>query len=148
MRTQRWHIRDHAALQSALAQIEQAQPPFVLTLKPGEETRRDRQNRFAFEAYKQIAAILGDRETDEVRAETKLRIGVPILRAEDDYFRERYDSHAKGLPYETKLALMVEPFDFPVTRLMTVKQMNTYITKMLAYWDAQGASFAIPDYEI
>jgi len=136
-----WHIRDHAALQSALAHIGQAQPPFVLTLKPGEETRRDRQNRFAFEA-------LGDRETDEVRAETKLRIGVPILRSEDDYFRERYDSHAKGLPYETKLALMVEPFDFPVTRLMTVKQMNTYITKMLAYWDAQGASVMLPEYDL
>lgn len=143
----RWHIRDHAGMIAALAQIGQAHPPFVLTLKVGEETRRDRQNRFAFEAYQQIAKLLGDRSVDDVRAETKLRVGVPIMRA-DDYFRERYDSHVKGLPYETKLALMVDPFDFPVTRIMTVKQMAEYITKMLAYWDAQGASVCLPEYDV
>ena len=148
MTTQRWHIRDHAALQIALSQIGEAQPPFMITLKPGEEKRRDRQNRFAWEAYKQIAAILGDRSADDVRAESKLHCGVPILRAEDEAFREKYDQHVRGLPYETKLAIMVEPFDFPVTRLMSVKQMANYITAMLSHWDAQGASGMLPDYDL
>lgn len=148
MTSTRWHIRDHAAMQTALAQIGQAQPPFVLTLKMGEEKRRDRQNRFAFEAFNQIAQILGDRETDDVRAESKLRIAVPIMRDEDEYFRDKYDAHVKGLPYETKLALMVEPFDLPVTRLMSVKQMAQFITKMLAYWDAQSASAMLDRYDL
>ena len=148
MTARRWHVKDHAALMVALGQIVQVQPPLIITVKEGEETRRDRQNRFAFEAYKQIAKILGDRPADDVRAETKLHIGVPILRGEDDYFRAKYDDHMRGLPYETKLAMMVEPFEFPVTRLMTVKQMAEYITQMLAYWDKQGASFALPDYDI
>lgn len=147
MTVTRWHIRDHAALVAALAQIGQAQPPFTLTMKPGKEPRRDRQNRFAFEMYGQIARILGDRDTEDVRAETKLRIGVPIMRLDDD-FRAAYDQHVRGLPYETKLALMVEPFDFPVTRLMTVAQMAEYITKALAYWDAQGASAMMERYDL
>ena len=148
MTAQRWHIRDHAALQIALSQIGEAQPPFTLTLKPGEEKRRDRQNRFSHEAYNQIAAILGDRSADDVRAECKLHCGVPLLRAEDEAFREKYDQHVRGLPYETKLAIMVEPFEFPVTRLMSVKQMASYITSMLSHFDAQGASVMLPDYDL
>lgn len=147
MPVQRWRITDHAALISALAQIGAIQPPFHITVKEGDEPRRDRQNRFAFEAYKQVAKILGDRDAEEVRAETKLRVGVPIMRVDDD-FREKYDTHVKGLPYETKLALMVEPFDFPVTRMMSVKQMADYITRMLAYWDAQGASAMMERYDL
>ena len=148
MKTESWNIRSHADMQTALAQIGQAQIPCTLTLKPGEEKRRDRQNRFAFEAYKQIAQILGDRSVDDVRAECKLHCGVPMLRVEDDDFREKYDHHVRGLPYETKLAIMVEPFDFPVTRLMSVKQMARYITAMLAHFDAQGASVMLPDYDL
>ena len=144
----RWHVRDHAAIGSVVAFLAQAQPPYVVTFKAGEETRRDRQNRFSFEAYKQIAKILGDRTVDDVRAESKLHIGVPILRSEDDDFRAKYDRIIMPLDYETKLEVMIEPFDFPVTRLMTVKQMAEYITRILAHWDKQGASVMLPDYDL
>ena len=144
----RWHVRDHAALGSVVALLAQAQPPYVVTFKAGEETRRDRQNRFSFEAYKQVAKILGDRTVNDVRAESKLHIAVPILRAEDDDFRAKYDRVIMPMPYETKLELMVEPFDFPVTRLMTVKQMAEFITRMLAHWDASGASVMLPEYDL
>ena len=144
----RWHVRDHAALGSVVAFLAQARPPYVVTFKAGEETRRDRQNRFAFEACKQVAKILGDRTVNDVRAESKLHIAVPILRAEDDDFRAKYDRVIMPMPYETKLELMVEPFDFPVTRLMTVKQMAEYITRMLAHWDANGASVMLPEYDL
>ena len=142
-----WHIQDHAALMAALGQIVQVQPPFVLTIKMGEETRRDRQNRFAFEAYKQVAKILGDRTVSDVRAESKLHIGVPIMRQDDD-FRAKYDAMIRPLPYEHKLAMMVEPFDFAVTRAMTVKLMNEYITRLLAYWDAQGAPAMLDRFDL
>ena len=144
----RWHVRDHADIGSVVAFLAQAQPPYVVIFKAGEETRRDRQNRFAFEAYKQIAKILGDRTVDDVRAESKLHIGVPILRSEDDDFRAKYDRIIMPLDYETKLEVMIEPFDFPVTRLMTVKQMAEYITRMLAHWDKQGASVMLPEYDL
>ena len=142
-----WNIKDHAALMAALGQIVQVSPPLVLTIKMGEETRRDRQNRFAFEAYKQIAKILGDRDANDVRSETKLHIGVKIMR-EDDDFRQLYDSMIRPLAYEHKRAMMVEPFDFAVTRSMTVKQMAQYITQMLAYWDKQGASAMLDRFDL
>ena len=148
MERRQWHINDHAALMAALGQIVQVSPPLVLTLKIGEETRRDRQNRFAFETYNQVAKILGDRTVSDVRAESKLCVAVPIMRAADDDFRAAYDAMIRPLPYEHKLAMMVEPFDFAVTRAMTVKLMNEYITRLLAYWDERGASVMIPDYDI
>ena len=42
----------------------------------------------------------------EVKAECKLIYGVPILRAEDQEFRELYDVTLKPLSYELKLELM------------------------------------------
>ena len=125
-----------------------AQPfPMTVSAKVGEEPRRDRQNRFAFEACKQIAMILDDRTKDDVRAESKLHIGVPIMRSESDVFREKYDRLIKPRPYEEKIELMVEPFDFPVTRLMSVKAMNEYITRLLRYWDDKGAPAMLERYD-
>jgi hypothetical protein len=141
-----WRVRDPSDLIPALAFLGQAHPPYIVTFKAGEENRRDQQNRFAFEAYSQIAAILGDRTPNDVRAETKLCVGIPIMRQDDD-FRSKYDEMIRPLPYQTKLAMMVEPFDFAVTRLMTVRQMTDYISQMLAYWDAQGASVMMPDFD-
>jgi hypothetical protein len=142
----RWRVRDPSDLIPALAFIGQAQPPYVITFKAGEESRRDQQNRFAFEAYAQIAAILGDRTPNDVRAETKLHCGIAIMRQDDD-FRAKYDAMIRPLPYETKLAMMIEPFDFAVTRLMTVRQMTAYISQMLTYWDERGASVMVPDFD-
>lgn len=143
----RWTVKNGDDLGRVVAFLAQAAPPYVVTFKSGEETRRDAQNRFAFEAYGQIARLLGDRDLEDVRAETKLHIGVPILRQEDDDFRAEYDETVRPMPYETKIKLMQMPFDFPVTRLMTVKQMSGYISEMLAYWDQQGASVMLPEFE-
>lgn len=143
----RWTVKNGDDLGRVVAFLAQAAPPYVVTFKSGEETRRDAQNRFAFEAYGQIARLLGDRDLEDVRAETKLHIGVPILRQEDDDFRAKYDETVRPMPYETKIKLMQMPFDFPVTRLMTVKQMSGYISEMLAYWDQQGASVMLPEFE-
>lgn len=143
----RWTIIDGSDLGKVLSFLAQAPMPYTLIFKAGEETRRDAQNRFAFEAYKQIAKILGDRDASDVRAESKLHIGIPIMREDSDDFRAKYDSIVRPLPYESKLALMVEPFDFAVTRLMTVKQMSRYISDMLGYWDQHGASVMLPEFE-
>ena len=142
-------VSDGPSLGAFIARLGDTPHPFTATIKIGEEPRRDRQNRFAFEAYKQIAMILGDRPSSDVRAETKLRIGVPLMREQSEAFREKYDRLIRPIySYEQKLELMIEPFDFPVTRLMTVKQMAEYITQMLAHWDAQGASAMITRYDL
>jgi len=68
--------------------------------------------------------VMGDRTLDEVRCDWKLRHGVPILRAEDEKFRETYDTVLKPRTFEEKLAVMQY---LPVTSLMTVPQMTAYL---------------------
>jgi hypothetical protein len=52
---------------------------------------------------------------------------VPLLRAEDDQFREAYDAAIKGLSYEQKLKVMRI---LPVTSLMTKPQLSKYLEAM------------------
>lgn len=58
------------------------------------------------------------------RAFCKLTIGVPILRGEDEDFREFYDKALIRLQYEEKLQAMEY---VPVTRIMTKEQMTRYL---------------------
>ena len=143
--TQTWHISKLDDTGPVIGALIKLTPPYTVTIKEGEEPRRDRQNAFAFQAYSDIAKILRDRDPMEVRAETKLHIGVPIMREENEQFRAQYDRLIRPMDYEDKLALMVEPMDFPVTRMMNVKQMSRYITNMLRHWDARGAVVMMPE---
>ncbi len=143
-----WQITDeNRSIMGILQCLSDAAPPFFVTFQAGEEKRRTRQNSFVFEAYSQIADMLDDHTASDVRAISKLHVGVPILRAEDEAFRAKYDERVKPFPYEQKLAFMVEPFEFPVTSLMSVRQMSEYIRQMLAFWDQRGASVMLPDFE-
>jgi hypothetical protein len=105
--------------------LKKATLPMVVAWKQGDD-RSTQQNALAFKWYGEISTELGDRLPHEVRAYCKLHHGVPIRR-EDDDFREVYDRVVRPLPYEAKLALMVEPIDFPITRDMTITQMTRYL---------------------
>jgi hypothetical protein len=115
------------------AYLRKASLPLTVAYRQGDD-RSAEQNALAFRWYGEIANELGDRLPHEVRAYCKLHHGVPIRR-EDEDFREVYDRIVRPLPYEAKLALMVEPIDFPISRDMTVKQMTRYL-------DAIQAEFA------
>jgi len=73
--------------------------------------------------YNQIGKELGQTPA-EIKAECKLIYGVPILRAEDEEFRELYDRAIKPLDYDTKLQLMNERFK--VTSLFSKHQGIVY----------------------
>lgn len=141
-------ITDGQSRADALLAVSSAPLGASVVVNEKGEKRRDRQNRFSHEVYRQVAKMLGDRSQTDVRAESKLHIGTPILRAHDPDFRAKYDEHIKPLPYETKLAVMVEPFDFPVTSLMTVKVMAEYITALLQYWDERNAPAMLDRYDL
>lgn len=83
------------------------------------------QNALAAVWYEQIARELGEDSPADVKAFCKLRYGVPILRAQDEDFRVRYDRAIKSsLSYEQKLDAM---HLLPVTSLMTTDQLSTYL---------------------
>ena len=64
--------------------------PLTVTYQNGKH-RTEEQNRLQRAWCNEIAEQLGDRTAEDVRGLAKLTMGVPILRAENDEFREKYD---------------------------------------------------------
>ena len=117
--------------------------PITVTWAQG-APRSNLQNRLAQRWFTDIATQLGDQSHEDVRAECKLRFGVPILRAENEAFRLSYDRVLKSLPYEQKLDA-IKSFDLPVTRLMTSKQMTAFMDEMQRHWILQGVQLTDPE---
>lgn len=117
--------------------------PLTVTITQG-DNRSGQQNRLAQRWFSDIARQLGDQSHEDVRAECKLRFGVPILRAENEAFRVRYDRILKPLTYEEKLDA-IRTFDLPVTRLMTVKQMTAFMDEMSREWSRRGVRLTDPE---
>jgi len=127
-----------------LIRFLEAQPlPLTVTLSKGGK-RTLKQNGLQMKWMGEVAAQLGDQTAEEIRGFCKLTIGVPIMRAESPSFREQYDAIIRPLPYEHKLAMMMEPFDFKVTRLMNTKQFTTYLDGVHRYWSSKGIALTDP----
>lgn len=118
--------------------------PFTVSMADG-KVRSLKQNKTQRLWHNEIAMQLGDRTPEEVRGECKLTLGVPILRAENEVFRVRYDAVVRPLSYEQKLAIMMEPLDMPITRLMTTRQHSAYLESIIRHYTAQGIVLTIPD---
>ena len=117
--------------------IKERKTPFTVEITDGRK-RSVEQNRLQRLWMNEVAEQLGDRTPEEVRGDAKLRFGVPILRAENEVFCEKYDRLIKHLSYETKVELMMEPLDFPVTRIMTVDQKSRYLNDFSRYYAGKG----------
>ena len=99
------------------------------------------QNAMAFALYKQISQQLEDQSIREIRAECKLTVGVPILRASNAKFMAMYDKGLKQLDYEEKLAAM----EFiPVTSLMGKKDFSSFLDEVVRVYSQQGISLINP----
>lgn len=93
-------------------------------VKIGGKPRSLDQNAISHKWYEQVSNELKECSELDVKCFCKLHYGVPILRAEDDDFREAYDTAIKPLPYEKKLIAMRV---LPVTSIMSVKQLSQYL---------------------
>lgn len=137
-------IRNEQERQMYIRYVEQKALPFTAITKDGDK-RSNPQNRLQRKWCKE-AAEQGDQTEEEYRAFCKLHFGVPILR-EDDDFCEIYDKHIKPLPYETKLAYMAEPLDFPVSRNMQVPQMRRYLDAIYQHFTGLGFQLTDPNWQ-
>jgi len=127
-----------------LVRFIEAQPlPLVVSVSKGGK-RTLQQNKLQRLWINEIAEQLGDQTPEEVRGYIKLTIGVPILREGHEDFRERYDAVIKPLPYEQKLALMMEPIDLPVTRLMSTKEHTAYLDGVHRHFSEKGIALTDP----
>jgi hypothetical protein len=62
----------------------------------------------------------------------KLHFGVPIMRAESEDFRRKYDKVVKPHDYETKLLEIMDILT--VTSLMSREQMHRYLTAVQVHY--------------
>jgi hypothetical protein len=117
--------------------------PCTVNVKKGKD-RTIEQNKLQRLWMNEIAEQLGDDSPEGYRAYCKLHFGVPIMREEEE-FCAAYDKHIRPLPYETKLAFMAVPLDFPVTRLMTTKQKTAYLDAVHNEFTARGVRLTDPE---
>jgi len=130
-------IKTASDLNGLVSLINARKLPFTVRITGGKH-RTIAQNRLQRMWCIEIADQRGDVTPEEVRGEIKLRFGVPILRAEHDEFCEKYDRIIKPHTYEDKVEMMMEPLDFPVTRLMTIDQKSRYLDAVYQYHNERG----------
>lgn len=137
-------IRDPAHVDALATILRERKLPLTVTWAQG-ATRSASANRLAQRWFTDIALQLGDQTHEDVRADCKLRHGVPILRAENEAFRVSYDRTMKHLTHEEKLAA-IKAFDLPVTRLMLAKQMSAFMDAVhLDFASGQGLRLTDPE---
>ena len=137
-------IRNEGDLSNLIGVLKARARPYTVDIVKGKH-RSVQQNRLQRLWLNEAAEQLDDGYTaEEHRGMCKLQFGVPILRAENTRFAEAYDRHIRPLPYEQKLAFMMEPLDFPVTRLMTTDQNHRYLEAMCEHFLKQGVVLTEP----
>ena len=144
MPRRRWTIRDEPSLQTFLSYCGQERlqgRPVVVEEVP--EKRSLDQNAISHAWYAEVSDYLGDQSPLAVKCESKLWCGVPLLRAEDDDFRNFYDlAIRRSLTYEQKLEAMKV---LPVTSLMSKAQLSQYLESMQVYWRQAGVYLCFPE---
>ncbi len=135
-------IRTHGDVAGLAKFIGSRKLPVTVTITAGAK-RTDPQNRLIQRWNGEITEQRGDVDFEEVRAENKLRFGVPILRRDDEAFRVTYDETFRPLPYAAKLALFVQ-LDPAITRRMTTKQLSEYCDTLQRHYLEQGFRLTDP----
>ncbi len=121
-------VFSHEGLQSLLGELRTAfAESNRLTVSWSVALRTIDQNALSHALYEQLARELPEYDAKGWKRMCKLHYGVPILRADDEHFREFYDTALKRLDYERKIAAMEY---VPVTSIMSKGQLSRYIADM------------------
>lgn len=133
--------QDKSAL---IAFIQHSDKPMTVSIEKGIIGKRSIEQNKLQRLWINELAEQGDMTAEEYRAFCKLHFGVPILRNENEKFRQVYDDKIKWRSYQDKLMFMAEPFDFPVTRLMTIKQHKAFLDEIYIYFIGLGFTLTDP----
>jgi hypothetical protein len=138
-------IRHESEIDGLVRLLKSRKLPVTVNVTAGAD-RTGEQNALAFRWYQDAARDLGDRTASDVRAHCKLFHGVRLLHAENEAFRTSWDRLIKArFSIPEKLELMVPPHDYPVTRLMTVKQMTAFLDAVHAELSGMGVRLTDPE---
>jgi len=107
-------------------------------------SRRQAQNRLAFQWYGDISRQLGDQTIGQVRSECKCRFAAPILCADHASFAVTWGRLRERFTWEEVLAF-VEATELPMSSLLTVKQMTEYLDAINLEYSRQGVRLTDPE---
>lgn len=136
-------VRNEQDKRQVMANIDSREKDFTVTIRNGID-RSKAQHRLQWQWY-QDAEAQGDMTAQEYRGFCKLHFGIGILKAADETFAIEYDRLVKWRPYEEKLLMMMEPFNFQVTSLMKVPEMRQYLDAVWNHFHSIGIQLTDPD---
>ncbi len=139
-------ITNNTDRQRAHIAIDDQFPPFKMSISKGSK-RSIEQNRLMWMWMKEASEQLKEYTATEYQAYCKLHFGIPILRGEDEGFKDAYDDVLKHLTYEQKLRAMSPPLDFPVTRLMKTGQLTRFLDDVYDHFKGLNVWLTEPDNE-
>jgi len=138
-------IRTHNEIDGLARLLKSRSLPMTVHITSGEDRTRQ-QNALAFRWFAEAADQLGDRTAADVRAHCKLHHGVGMLHVENDAFREQWDRLIRDrFTYDEKLLLMLPPHDYPVSRIMTVRQMLRWMEAIHSEYAGMGVRLTEPE---
>lgn len=127
----------------SLRELWKARKYLEVSVKEG-RGRSVEQNAVMHGWFGQVARELRDEDERGVKRFCKLHFGVPLLRAEDEEFREAYDQVVRPLNYEDKLKAMDI---LPVTSRMTTIQLDKVMTDIQDHYRPLGVTLVYPKKE-
>ncbi len=139
-----WTVNSESSLQSFIGDLRdifRAHKFVKVSAKTGKVRSLD-QNAISHAWYEQVARELREDDALGVKCYCKLHHGVPILRAEDEEFREFYDNSIKGMTYAQKLVAMKF---LPVTSLMTKPQLSAYLVAVQEDFQHRNVQLSFPE---
>ena len=124
-----------------LCRFLHAQPmPMTVSARKGAK-RSHPQNATVHAWFGQIAAETGQTAA-EVKAECKLRYGLPIMAAECHAWVAEWEGCYRALPYHAQVKL----FELlPMTSKMTTRQMSAFMDAVQKEYRAQGIDLIDPE---
>lgn len=140
MNPQTFTLTDLPKKGKAAEAVFQAPEGWVCTLEPPHRSLN--QNSLQHKWWSEIAQQRGDMTEADVKAEAKAYFGVPILLAENNQFREKYEAKIKHLPTATKLDVM---HLLPVSSLMNKDQHRRYLDAVFQFYTSKGFSLTVPE---
>lgn len=138
-----WRVKNEMDRKNAVRVVEARALPFTMEVVKGLK-KTHKQEKLARKWHGEAEAQ-GDQTAEEYRAYCKLHFGVAIMKAQSELYAEKYDRIVKPLPYEQKLELMKEPFDFPVTRGMSTANEKKYLDQVYQFYTSKGFVLTNPE---
>ena len=137
-----WAIRNEQDRQKVIKIIHHREAPCTVEITKG-APRTIEQNRLQ-RLWMNEAAIQGDQTAEEYRAFCKLSFGIPLMCEQSALFAEQWKRLFGHIAYADKLALMAEPIDYPVTRLMKSSTKRRNLDHVYTHFTGLGFKMTDP----